>query len=86
MKADIEPLATLPNNRFVQWSADNVDHNLATLDGKRAFHGMGSIASVTPSGSIEQLKGIKRLKMRRFVPKSTNTKEWILLNMMVPKI
>ena len=74
MKADIEPLATLPNNRFVQWSTDNVDHSPATLDGKRASHGMGSIASVTPSGSIEQLKGIKRLKMRRFVSEVTKHK------------
>jgi hypothetical protein len=29
---------------FVQWVADNVDHNTATLDGKGTFHGMGIIA------------------------------------------
>ena len=27
---------------------DNVDHNLATLDGKMTFHGMGVIAASTP--------------------------------------
>ena len=75
MKADTEPLATLPNNSFVQWSADNVDHNLATLDGKGTLHGMGIIASVTPSGSIEQLKDIKRLKKRCLVSEVTKHKE-----------
>ena len=74
MKADTEPLATLPNNSFVQWSVDNVDHNLATLDGKGTFHGMGIIASVTPSGSIEQLKDIKRLKKRCLLSEVTKHK------------
>ena len=74
MKADTEPLTTLPNNSFVQWSADNVDHNLATLDGKETFHGMGIIASVTPSGSIEQLKDVKRLKKRCLVSEVTEHK------------
>ena len=74
MKADTEPLATLPNNSFVQWSADNVDHNLATLDGKGTFHGMGIIASVTPSGSIEQFKDIKRLKKRCLLSEVTKHK------------
>ena len=30
---------------FTQWTADNADHNTATLDGKDTFHGMGIIAS-----------------------------------------
>lgn len=38
----------LCNNNFVQYSCDNVDHNLRTLDGKGTFHGMGIIAMVTP--------------------------------------
>ena len=33
---------------FTQWVADNVDHNLATLDGQESFHGMGIIAVSTP--------------------------------------
>ena len=74
MKADTEPLTTLPNNSFVQWSANNVDHNLATLDGKGTFHGMGIIASVTPPGSIEQLKDVKRLKKRCLVSEVTKHK------------
>lgn len=33
---------------FTQWVADNVDHNIATLDGQNTFHGMGIIAVSTP--------------------------------------
>jgi hypothetical protein len=29
---------------FTQWAADNVDHNVATLDGQGTFHGMGIIS------------------------------------------
>ena len=36
--------------RFVQYSADNVDHNIRTLDVNGTFHGMGIIASVTTPG------------------------------------
>ena len=32
----------------MQYIADNVDHNLATVDGTGTFHGMGIIAAVTP--------------------------------------
>ena len=32
----------------IQFVADNVDHNTATLDGRNTFHGMGMIAVVTP--------------------------------------
>ena len=45
---------TLQNVPFIQWSTNNVDDNLATLDGKRTFHGMGIVAAVTPSGSFSQ--------------------------------
>ena len=34
--------------RFVQYTADNVDHNTRTLDGTGTFHGMGIIATITP--------------------------------------
>ena len=36
------------NGEFVQYVADNVDHNIRTLDGNNTFHGMGVIATVTP--------------------------------------
>ena len=35
---------TLLQGTFTQWVADNVDHNICTLDGKDTFHGMGIIA------------------------------------------
>jgi len=40
----------IPNltTEFVQYGADNVDHNICTLDGQGTFHGMGMIAIVTP--------------------------------------
>ena len=34
--------------KFVQFIADNVDHNVVTLDGKRTVHMMGIIATITP--------------------------------------
>jgi len=53
------------NGAFIQWSADNVDHNLATLDGKGTFHGMGIVESSTPAGSFSQTTCIPRLKKRK---------------------
>ena len=35
---------------FTQWVADNVDHNVRTLDGLGTFHGMGIISGTTSSG------------------------------------
>lgn len=32
--------------QFVQYSADNVDHNIRTIDGANTFHGMGIIAII----------------------------------------
>ena len=44
---------------FVQWIADNVDHNIVTLDGKGTFHGMGIVASSTASNNSLQSHVIK---------------------------
>ena len=40
---------------FVQHVADNVDHNLRTLDGYNTFHGMGITASVTPRTEVRKI-------------------------------
>ena len=47
----------IPNHtsEFVQYVADNVDHNLRTLDGNDTFHGMGLIATVTPGTKQTQV-------------------------------
>lgn len=37
------------DTRFVQFMADNVDHNTSTLDGLGTFHGMGIMAAITPN-------------------------------------
>ncbi|CAC5381252.1 unnamed protein product [Mytilus coruscus] len=47
------------NGTFVQFIADNVDHNLLTLDGHGTFHGMGMIAAVTPGFRLD--KAVPRL-------------------------
>eukprot|EP00794_Sanderia_malayensis_P001614 gene1614-1785_t len=44
----------------VQYVADNVDHNIRTLDGNDTFHGMGIIATITPA-----------TKQTRVVPRKT---------------
>lgn len=54
----------IPNltSEFVQYVADNVDHNVRTLDGHNTFHGMGMIAAVTP-GTTAQKQPIARAKV-----------------------
>ena len=39
----------------VLFVADNVDHNIITIDGKGTFHGMGVIASGTPGKHTNHL-------------------------------
>ena len=51
----------LGSGSFVQHIADNVDHNLRTLDGCNTFHGMGIIATVTPKTDVCKL--IPRMKV-----------------------
>ena len=41
--------------QFIQYSADNVDHNICTLDGNGSYHGMGIIASVTPATKLNRV-------------------------------
>jgi len=47
-------------SEFMQWSADNADHNIQTLTGKGSFHGMGIISAITKP--LECMAIIKRLK------------------------
>ena len=48
--AAVDQGVNIPNHtsQFIQYAADNVDHNIVTLDGNDTFHGMGIIAMVTP--------------------------------------
>ena len=49
---------SLGKDEFMQYVADNVDHNVRTLDGHGTFHGMGILAGTTPAVIREQ--AIKR--------------------------
>lgn len=49
---------------FTQWVADNVDHNVITLDGQGTFHGMGIIAISTPQDEVP-LKASSRVIARQ---------------------
>jgi len=44
---------------FTQWVGDNVDHNVASIDGRGSFHGMGIIACSnchgTDCNNVEQV-------------------------------
>lgn len=41
-------LPNINSGQFLQYVADNVDHNTRTIDGLNTFHGMGMIVIVTP--------------------------------------
>ena len=47
-------------SHFMQFTADNTDHNIRTLDGRNTFHGIGIIASVTPK--VSETFHVPRLK------------------------
>lgn len=51
--AAVDQATNIPSfsEEFLQYSADNADHNSRTLDGKDTFHGMGMVAAVTPGTS-----------------------------------
>jgi len=47
---------------FTQWIADNVDHNVCTIDGNNTFHGMGIISSsIKSSPQCIRLPRLKKL-------------------------
>ena len=54
---------------FIQWSADNVDHNVRTLDGKGTLHAMGIVCSATSmrrSVGYSKMRPIQRQKIKKF--------------------
>ena len=55
------------NGSFSQWSADNVDHNIASIDGKGSLHAMGIIVSSSssiPKNNLSQLPPVVRQKLK----------------------
>ena len=55
---------------FVKFSADNVDHNTCTLDGRNTFHGMGMIASITKGKFIRQDISREKVSNKELLTKS----------------
>ena len=49
---DILGQTDIYDNKMLLFAADNVDHNIVTIDGKGTFHGMGMIAAVTPGRQV----------------------------------
>ena len=60
----IDTLAEPAPETFTHWVADNVDHNVATLDGKGTFHGMG-IINITSGSFGTELSPIKRQQLMK---------------------
>ena len=48
---------------FTQWVADNIDHNVCTVDGKDTFHGMGIITArmISPM-NVDNQQRIKKIR------------------------
>ena len=59
----------LPEDAFVQYSADNVDHNTCTIDGKGTFHGMGLSMDFFPvkSGRVSSEEGVCSISYKLFL-------------------
>ena len=55
----------LEDGAFIQFIADNVDHNGRTIDGFNTFHRMGIIASVTPTNNSANNISSMRSKVPR---------------------
>ena len=70
---------------FTQWSADNVDHNVRTLDGKGSLHGMGIVYSITnkfSSSDSTSLPLVKHNKLKKV--KDLNSHQGIYIKNYTP--
>ena len=56
-------LPNINSGQFLQYVADNVDHNTRTIDRLNTFHGMGMIATVTPC--TEARRGVPRITVTK---------------------
>ena len=73
--------------QWMQYIADNVDHDIRTIDGRNTFHGMGIIAAVTPktdvtsvvkrvSVSADDVASVGRITIKPFLPTGTELKKF----------
>ncbi|CAC5414988.1 unnamed protein product [Mytilus coruscus] len=72
---------------FVQFVADNVDHNTRTIDDLNTFHGMGIIAGLTPGTkrtqpipriafSSNEIKALAKIEIKYYKPQSDRMAEF----------
>ena len=74
VQTDGNDLPPCDPHAFTQWAADNVDHNVSTLDGSGTFHGMGMMSMSVytnanfslPPGFFDEVP-IKRMQRVKFV-------------------
>ena len=63
---NLETFAMFPfPGHFTQWVADNVDHNIVTLNGEGTFHGMGLISVSTPSSNSASNNAVPPTPLKR---------------------
>ena len=51
-------------NKMLLFAADNVDHNIVSLDGNGTFHGMRMIAAVTPGQQVTHNSQTRNLRIK----------------------
>ena len=56
-----------------------MDLNLATLDGKDTFNGMGLVESVTPAGSFSHFSNVKRLQKKKSASELIKDRRGVLI-------
>jgi len=62
-----QDIAPTSENQLVQFAADNVDHNIRTLDGLGTFHGMGMIAAITPNQEMSRVVSRKLVTLYEII-------------------
>lgn len=74
----VEHFCTSLENKHIEFIADNVDHNLRTIDGFNTIHAMGMIATVTPgiknkliiprsSPKLSEIKSVGHINIKNFM-------------------
>ena len=55
LSAMLQLLSATDTPGFAHYVADNVDHNIQTIDGMNIFYGMEMIADTTPDNANDQM-------------------------------
>ena len=83
----LEDMARNPYpGHFTQWIADNVAHNLITLDGKNSFHGTGIISVSTPSGGDTLKQDTKVTMLKQLTPGDITSNRGVSIQRYTPPL